>query len=95
MAIPMAMDLVCNVYRTASVFGNGGFPLLRRLEVPDNVLVLWMLDDLVRAHGPLLAHGDGQLAQIGTGRIMLAGLLQALRSMRRGAARVERPPLGY
>lgn len=95
MTVPVAVDLICNVYRTASVFGNGSFSFLCRLEVPNDVLVLWMLAELFRAHGPLLAHDDGPLAQSVTERMMLAGLLQVLRSMRRGAARIAIAPLAY
>jgi hypothetical protein len=46
----VAVHLICNVYRPASVFSNGKllFPLW--LQVPDGVVVLGMLEQFINRH---------------------------------------------
>lgn len=51
-AITMAMDFVSYVDGTTSVLCHGDFPFLSRLELPDGVLVLWVLLQLFSCHGP-------------------------------------------
>ena len=46
----MAMDLVCYVERTASALTNRQLSLLLGLEVPDGVVVLWVLQQLFGLH---------------------------------------------
>lgn len=50
MEVPMAMDLVCYVERTASALTNRQLSLLLGLEVPDGVVVLWVLQQLFGLH---------------------------------------------
>jgi hypothetical protein len=56
----MAVDLVCYVERTASSLGDGNSAGLCGFEVPDRVLILRVLDQLVRRHG-LGCHCQGAL----------------------------------
>jgi hypothetical protein len=43
LAIAMAVNFVGDVDGTTSVLCHGDFPFLVRLELPDSVLILWML----------------------------------------------------
>lgn len=61
MALAMAVDLIGNIYRPASGLSDGYFALLLRLEVPDEVVVLWVLEELIGRQGPLLGHDDAPL----------------------------------
>tara|TARA_R110002003_G_scaffold143_15_gene13302 strand:+ start:4346 stop:4525 length:180 start_codon:yes stop_codon:yes gene_type:complete len=44
--VARSMHLICNVDRTASAIGNGYFALLLGLEVPNSVVVFWVLEQL-------------------------------------------------
>lgn len=52
----MAMDFVCDVERAASVVGNGDFAGLGGLEVPDGVVILGVLEQLIGRHGGVCGH---------------------------------------
>jgi hypothetical protein len=54
-SITSAMHLVCNVDGAASVFGDRIFAFFGGLEVPDCVVVFWVLAQLLGGHG---RHGD-------------------------------------
>lgn len=82
MTVSMAMDLVGDVYLTASVLCDGRLAFLLRLEVPDEVVIFRVFDKFLWGHRPLFGHGEQRTV---TGRVMLAGVLQVLPLMRRGA----------
>lgn len=48
MNVAMAVDLICNVERAASALSDRQLALLLGLEVPHNMVVLWVLDQLCR-----------------------------------------------
>jgi hypothetical protein len=54
MAFAMAVYLIGNVDGPASGFCDGYLALARRLEVPYQMVVFWMCEQLIRGHGPLL-----------------------------------------
>jgi hypothetical protein len=56
----MAVDFVCYVERAASSLGDGNFACLCGFEVPDGVLILRVLEQLVGCHG-LGCHCQGSL----------------------------------
>jgi hypothetical protein len=56
MAVSMAMDLVGDVDRTPSGFGNGYFAFLLWLKIPNEVRILWVIDELLRGQWPLVGH---------------------------------------
>lgn len=51
----MAMDLIRNINWTASIFSNARPACFLRFQVPDCVVVLWVLKQLIRGHG---RHGE-------------------------------------
>jgi hypothetical protein len=60
-SITSAMDLICKVDGAAPAIGDGQLALLRRFEVPDGVVVLWMLLQLLGGQG---RHGGDVLLRV-------------------------------
>lgn len=54
----MAVDLVSNVNGTASILCYRNPALPGGLQVPEKVIVLWVLDDFIWRHGGLLLGHD-------------------------------------
>jgi hypothetical protein len=50
MEIPMAVELVRNVERTTSALSDRNGSLVAGLEVPDGVVVFWVLEQLLCRH---------------------------------------------
>lgn len=55
-SITRAMHFICDVDGPASAIGDGYLALLLRFEIPDCVVVFWVLLQLFRSHG---RHGGG------------------------------------